>query len=223
MFDNGMTAIYYDAEFTGLHRNTSLVSIGMVSGVSGSNFYAEFTDYNRFQVTDWIDENVISKLPYKCVDNYMCSLAPFERDPVGEWKYYDVYMKSNSKEIKERLLEWLKNESQNGKIKLQFYTDCYAYDWVLLNDLICEEGSALNIPDFISYIPVDLSTALQLNSVDPDISREEFAGESALIRIKNSNPFIHWGDQNIKHNSLWDAHVCRECFNKIDTLSRVSG
>ena len=41
-----MKRIYYDAEFTGLHINTTLISIGMVSD-SGSFFYAEFNDYDK--------------------------------------------------------------------------------------------------------------------------------------------------------------------------------
>ena len=222
MFNNGMIPIYYDAEFTGLHKDTTLISIGLLSGRSGSHFYAEFTDYDKSQVTDWIAENVITKLPYKYVDNYLSHLAPFEHNDI-DWRFYDVVMKDDSTEIKERLISWLKNESQHGQVKLQFYTDCYAYDWVLMNHLICDEGSALNIPEFISYIPMDLSTILQANSIDPDISREEFVGESALARIKNKVPFIHWGDENIKHNSLWDAFVCKECFDKIDTLTRIAG
>lgn len=50
--------IFFDTEFTGLHKDTTLISIGLVSQ-DGKQFYAEFTDYDGKQVDDWIQENVI--------------------------------------------------------------------------------------------------------------------------------------------------------------------
>ena len=38
--------VFFDTEFTGLHRNTTLISIGLVSE-DGRTFYAEFNDYDR--------------------------------------------------------------------------------------------------------------------------------------------------------------------------------
>lgn len=37
--------IFFDTEFTGLHKDTTLVSIGMVSE-DNRQFYAELTDYD---------------------------------------------------------------------------------------------------------------------------------------------------------------------------------
>lgn len=91
---------------------------------------------------------------------------------------------------------YLKNIAGDGKVLM--ISDCLAYDWVLFNELF---GGALKIPDYIYYIPMDLSTALYLNNIDPDINREEFAG------IKNK-------DQ--KHNSLWDARVIKLCWEKLN-------
>ena len=52
-----------DSEFTGLHQNTTLISIGLVSEC-GKTFYAEFNDYDFNQVDDWLKENVINNLQY---------------------------------------------------------------------------------------------------------------------------------------------------------------
>ena len=41
--------IFFDTEFTGLHKNTTLVSIGMVAE-NGHTFYAELNDYNHNQI-----------------------------------------------------------------------------------------------------------------------------------------------------------------------------
>ncbi len=55
--------LFLDTEFTGLHQNTTLISIGIIAE-SGISFYAEFNDYDKSQVTPWIEQNVISHLNY---------------------------------------------------------------------------------------------------------------------------------------------------------------
>ena len=52
--------LFFDMEFTGLHKNTTPISIGIVSE-GGKTFYAEFTDYDESQCDDWIKENVTSE------------------------------------------------------------------------------------------------------------------------------------------------------------------
>ena len=53
--------IFFDTEFTGLHQNTTLISIGLVSE-RGKTFYAELTDYDQTQLNDWLKDNVIANL-----------------------------------------------------------------------------------------------------------------------------------------------------------------
>ena len=60
--------VYYDAEFTGLNRNTDLISIGLVSEY-GNYFYAEFIDYDKTKITPWIRDNVIRNLEYNNLNN----------------------------------------------------------------------------------------------------------------------------------------------------------
>ena len=55
------TRIYFDTEFTGLHQNTTLISLGMISEC-GRQFYAEFTGYDKSQIDDWLQKNVIDRL-----------------------------------------------------------------------------------------------------------------------------------------------------------------
>lgn len=198
--------IYYDAEFTGLHRNSTLISIGLVSE-SGHYFYAEFTDYDKWQLNSWIIENVIDKLVLgKTGNNEGYSIVNG-----------NVVVKGTTSQIKEHLLEWLQNEYKDYGKQIQFYSDCYAYDWVLLNDLICEYGNALLLPKYIYYIPMDLSTVLQMKDIDPDINREEFVGDKFINTLKTTDPFDDMGD-NCKHNSLWDAYVCKEAFMNLLTF-----
>ena len=65
--------IFFDMEFTGLHRNTTPISLGMVTE-KGDTFYAEFTDYDIYQCDDWIRENILEKLLFNKKD-YLCKLG----------------------------------------------------------------------------------------------------------------------------------------------------
>ena len=57
--------LYFDTEFTGLRKDTDLISIGIVDPLYNRYFYAEFTDYDRTKVDCWIKENVIDNLLHK--------------------------------------------------------------------------------------------------------------------------------------------------------------
>jgi len=174
-----MKQVFFDTEFTGLHQNTTLISIGLVTQ-DDDKFYAEFTDYDKNQVDDWIQENVI--------DNLWNGIV---KDPTVE-KRYD-YVNSTTKRIKIYLEDWFEKISDGEK--LEMWSDCYAYDWMLFNQLF---GHAFNIPKCIYYIPFDISTLMKIKNVDPDINREEF--------VNITGP---------KHNALHDAKVIRECYNKL--------
>ena len=53
--------IFLDTEFTGLHQNTTLISIGMVSE-DGAEFYCELNDFDISQCNEWINVNVLQNL-----------------------------------------------------------------------------------------------------------------------------------------------------------------
>jgi hypothetical protein len=55
------TKLFLDTEFTGLHQNTTLISIGLIAD-TGDTFYAELTDYDPDQIDDWLQENVLNNL-----------------------------------------------------------------------------------------------------------------------------------------------------------------
>lgn len=217
--------VYYDAEFTGLHRNTTLLSIGLVSE-SGAYFYAEFNDYDDSQLDDWLRNNVMSGMLYNNQSTYhwigefwtgRYSSHPFAP---GSKRHTNIMMKDCREKVAENLLFWLKWEyDAYDHKKIQFYTDCYAYDWVVLNDLICEGGNALKLPEMIDYIPLDLSTALFMHDEDPDVSREEFAGSYLCNMASKANPFCDFGGA-MKHNCLWDAYVAMLCWDRIFNPNR---
>ena len=51
--------VFFDTEFTGLHANTTLMSIGLVDE-DGRTFYAELNDYDKSQVDEWLENNVVA-------------------------------------------------------------------------------------------------------------------------------------------------------------------
>ncbi len=145
--------IYFDTEFTGLYQNTTLISIGLVSE-DGETFYAELTDFDRRQIDQWIQENVIDSL----------WLVGDENSWRGTVENYLV--KGSRAKVVQRLREWLIRQSTKNAVygdmrnvfpdrhpqKLEMWSDCYAYDWVLFCDLF---GGAMNVPDCVYYIPFD--------------------------------------------------------------------
>lgn len=47
---NLVTQLFLDCEFTGLHQQSTLISLALVSG--GRSFYAEFNDYWKRNVIE---------------------------------------------------------------------------------------------------------------------------------------------------------------------------
>ena len=177
--------LFFDTEFTGLHKNTTLISLGIISE-DGRTFYAEFTDYDKTQINDWIQENVINNL----------LLSSFKEGYLSPYNNKQMFVKSDSKTILKELKKWIEQFDE-----VEMWSDCLAYDWVLFNDIF---GHAFNIPQNVYYIPFDICTLFKIKGIDPDISREEFINNS----VKGE-----------KHNSLYDAKVIKECFNKLINLA----
>lgn len=149
--------IFFDTEFTGLHKNTTLISIGLIAE-DGKYFYAELRDYDKSQVDEWIKNNVIANTSY---------LKEKDNMEVASRSYSAFYMPTTKEQLQEDLKEWLLQFEE-----VEIWSDCLAYDWVLFNDIF---GHAFNIPKNVYYIPFDICTLFKLKGIDPDISREEFA------------------------------------------------
>lgn len=190
--------IFFDTEFTGLHKDTTLISIGMVDE-GGRCFYGEFTDYDESQVSDWIEENVLSHLMLK------------DRGVIEHLKNafkdggYDITMVRGGRAVVLSVLRhWLDKYDE-----IQFVSDVCHYDFVLLIDLF---GTAFDLPnnicpschdinqDIASYYGVSEHTAF-------DINRDEIVDEPFL------SEFIS------KHNSLYDALVIRLVYSKVNNYT----
>jgi hypothetical protein len=186
------TKIFFDTEFTGLHQNTTLISIGLVAE-SGETFYAEFNDYDKNQIDEWLQTNVIANLIHP---SYALISSNNERTPEGEIDERFISMKANTAMVKSRLEKWL---SQFESIEI--WSDCLAYDWVLFNQIF---GHAFSIPKNVYYIPFDICTLMKIKGIDPDVSREDFTSFATI--------------EGKKHNALYDAKIIKSCYDRLIAL-----
>ena len=180
--------LFFDTEFTGLHKNTTLVSIGIIAE-NGKTFYAELTDYDQKQIDEWLEKNVIANLT---IDKD--SLGKFGDD--ANW-----LVRGDTASIKYYLEGWLKQFE-----KVVFWSDCLSYDWVLFNHIF---GHAFSIPENVYYIPFDICTLFEHKGIDVDISRERYA------EITNDKGQNQTAEYMMKHNALYDAKVIKLCYEKL--------
>lgn len=186
-----MKKIFLDTEFTGLHQHASLLSLALVAE-SGEEFYAEFSDYPPQEINEWVAREVLTNF--------------FLDNTNQDWQNLSrMQVKGTKEEITGALRVWLA-QFGNEKSSLQVWADCPHYDWVFFCQLF---GGALNIPNTIHYMCMDLATLFELRTGDSDRNREEFAA-AGKAQLKGK-----------KHNALYDAHVSRLCYNKLMNYDTV--
>ena len=174
--------IFFDTEFTGLHQNTTLISIGMISE-DGKKFYAELTDYDKSQVNDWINKNVLA--------HRWCHLNEMD------WDKDPYYVYGNRISVLHELKKYL---AQFESVEL--VSDCAHYDMMLFINLF---GTAFDIPKNVCPACYDVNQDIAyFHEVDGhtafDINREEI--------LKNNNIEI----KGKKHNALYDAEVIKALY-----------
>lgn len=190
---------FFDTEFTGLHKNTTLISLGIVSE-RGDEFYAEFTDYDGSQVDDWIYNNVISHLKSK--DRELSDGRPVVKSSTEDDKEI-MYVCGNSTTITIYLKRWFDNIRKDNE-QIQMVSDICHYDFVLFIDLF---GTALNLPDYISPYCHDIN-----------INISEYKNVSPRVAFDiNREAFCSWQGDVEKHNALFDAKVIKKCWEFIHT------
>lgn len=201
--------IFFDTEFTGLHKDTTLISIGLIDE-NGRTFYGEFSDYDESQCDNWIRENVIKHLKWS------------KEGPVED--FVNIYVNSweafGSKEyIKIVLSEWLSKYDY-----VDLVSDCCHYDMVLFIDIF---GDAWSIPDVVNPachdINQDIAKYFDISEKEAfDLSREKFIEKVNIDRQDEQNNFDISEEEKIiniegdKHNSLYDAKVIKEIYQIVN-------
>lgn len=186
--------LFFDCEFTGLRKDTTLISLGIVAD-NGKKFYAEFTDYNKNQCDDWIKTNVVDNL---CLEGMGNGVSETDETPSC------MLVRGKKEYITKELREWLSKFSS-----IQFISDVCHYDFVLLIDLITGGKTALDLPDNISKTCYD---------IDSDITKyyriweeEEFSMSREEIVLDLCGHEI----EGVKHNALHDAEMIKAIWEEI--------
>ena len=149
--------IFFDTEFTGLHKNTTLISIGLVAE-NNDKFYAELNDYDASQVDEWLQSNVINNLQANKEYTKICTFH------------------GDSDFVRSELLDWLSKFET-----VEWVSDVSHYDFVLLIDLLY--GHALKMPYGIHNaschdINQDIAKYYNITEIQAfDKSREEILKE----------------------------------------------
>lgn len=215
--------LYFDTEFTGLHKDTTLISLGIVSD-DDKKFYAEFTDYDRSQIDDWIEDNVINNLRLYGVG--WCSGVE-ERIQNLKAKGYEI-SENPSMPTNCSILEYgIKHETQGGITEVcgdsvwvseqlekwleqfdsvQFVSDVCHYDFVLLINLF---GTAFDLPKNVSPVCHDINYGISryfgISEKEAfDKSREEIVQKLYGHNIDGE-----------KHNALYDSEVIKVIYDGI--------
>jgi DNA polymerase III epsilon subunit-like protein len=199
--------IFFDTEFTGLYKNNSLISIGLVAE-NGEKFYAEFNDYNTLLCSPWVRDNIIDKLTTTSLDNG------------EEPKFIQDYHIGDRYSIGNALIVWL---SQFDYVEL--VSDCCHYDMVLFCDLF---GGGMTIPKNVAPVCYDINQdiAKYFNISQQEafeMSREDIL-KQLRFKVTRTKPYslsVDWGSgsEDNKHNSLYDACVTKDIYTLMDMLN----
>lgn len=213
--------LFFDCEFTGLNRSTTLISLGIVAE-DGRKFYAEFADYDRSQCDDWIRTNVIANLilPKNITPSFYNKFVdrckregyalknqdnPAHRWPWGLWyvryKEFETQVCGVTQTVVDELRAWL---SQFGSV--QFVSDVCHYDFVLLIDLF---GTAFDLPKNVNPACHD---------INQDIARHYGISEAEAFDKSREEIVLELCGQAVpgrKHNSLYDAEVIKAIYKEL--------
>lgn len=186
--------IFFDTEFTGLHKDTTLISLGMVDD-NGRTFYAEFNDYDKLQINDWVEQNVIKKLEFNHIDY----LFEYEGSSEGKDINKANFVVKGSKESVRAILElWLRPYSD-----VELVSDVCHYDMVLFVDIF---GTAFDLPSNVGP---------SCHDINQDIARHYGCSELTAFEMNREN-IVGMHSADSKHNALHDAQVIKKIYYTVN-------
>lgn len=178
--------IFFDTEFTGLHKDTNLISIGLISE-NGKEFYAEISGIDDRDIDDnWLKENVLNHT-VEYGNGYVLDIVDDENN----------YYVGSKQDIASFLQEWLMQFDD-----IELVSDVCHFDMVLFIDLF---GSAFDVPMNICPacydINQDIARLYNLSLKDAfDYSREKIL-EGHNVNVTGE-----------KHNAMYDARVIKTLY-----------
>lgn len=198
--------LFLDTEFTGLHKNTTLISIALVSE-RGDYFYAECSDYDQSQLNPWLIENVIANLTLqKGIPQYAIQKQGNNLKCFSDKTDISIELKLWLEKYVHKIHEESISKSNNDVV-YEIWSDVGSYDWILFQDLF---GGAFEMPKTIYYIPFDIAGKFKELNLDPDHNREIFLLNNGIVLPGYLG----------KHNALYDAMQTKVCYEILEQKYR---
>lgn len=202
--------VFFDTEFTGLKKDTSLISIGCISE-NGDQFYAELDDFNKHDVNEWMKENVFKHTIRVGPNGYFNkSNIKLESTIINASKKSTVCYGGRGK-VSFAIKDWLKiiGGQENG---IEFVSDVCHYDMVLMVDLLTDGKTALDLPEWIGAACYDINQDIAwVYNIDERTAFEK-SRELVAEDLWPSYPFFN----TMKHNALYDAEVISVIYKVIE-------
>lgn len=177
--------IYFDTEFTGLYKDTDIISMGLVSE-DGKELYLEFKGINVAKQDKWIRDNVLA--------HTVLYGDAYWGDIVSNVMNYHAGTKE---ELRGVLLNWLRQFDS-----VQLVSDVCHFDFVLFIDIF---GSAFDLPKNVSPACHD---------INQDIARTYGVNDAIAFELSREQ-IIEDMEEHIdghKHNALYDAKVIKALY-----------
>lgn len=186
-----MAKLFADLEFTRLHQQTTIISLGLISEDGQQQFYAEFTDYAKDQVDEWLQENILSQLLFQDRQNNFIQRTNGLTEAKGDISYIVTTPGG--------LNDWIYGLKDTA---VTFSSFGLSYDLVLFRELF--HIANVPRPDKLTHFNYDISTLFQEYVGDPSAPYTPYAKERFLGLERDQ-----------KHNALFDAKVAREIYLRI--------
>ena len=197
--------LFFDTEFTGLHKNTTLISVG-IAAEDGRRFYGVLNDFDRTQCTKWINENVLKGV----VEDLLSVPLSIENDIGEDGKYKDAWIiKGNKRFVSIHLNRWL--NWIGGYDSIQFVSDVCHYDFVLLIDLITNGGTAFDLPGNISPVCHDMNQDIARFYKVTDAEAFDMSREQIMNDLCGQDYIVNGN----KHDAMYDAEVMRAIWREV--------
>jgi hypothetical protein len=152
------TSLFLDTEFTGLHQQAQLISLGLCAE-SGAAFYGEVATIDPAACDPWVRAHVLPHTRW-------LSRPAARPQTLREGDLTACF--GDGATLAQALTDWLGQWP-----RIEIWADCLAYDWVLFCELF---GGARQLPGQVFYMPFDLVTLFKLRGLDPDTDRVAYAG-----------------------------------------------
>lgn len=197
--------VFFDTRYTGPHKNTTLISIGLVDEV-GRSFYGEFSDYYEEMCDKWTELKIIKYLKFRNSNKKTW----LERD-TDNWEAYGPI-----EHIRAALQSWLLAYSSVDLVS----DKCY-YNMVLFIDMF---GYSWDIPASIG-VPI-------CHDINQDIARYfsrterevSYFQRNDIIEAYNLKMMRSWPEKCIEiscdnmFSSLYSAMMIREVYSIVNHL-----